>query len=310
MALGTLPRAPEVGPAHPLSGNTTANVTMNDTPSFTPRFLHTPAGTTLSVSLHNVGDFTHTFTLSAKPNVVLSPALTPAELYAFFRTNGSLANVSVAPGSTGWANVSFNASTGLSAFEFVSLVPYQFQSGMYGFVNITSTGPGLELSENTSDSLVFIPNALAASPSHYPAVLDVDVTNLGTLGHTFTLAAQSNTTLTPTNYTQYFQMHPPLVSVNVPSGAGASVWANFTVTAPGVYEYICEITGHFASGMFGFLYVGVPVPPPPATPSTALVETWVLAGSGILVGIGIVLAAVAAFTGRFPRPPRSHGGHP
>jgi hypothetical protein len=59
------------------------------------------------------------------------------------------------------------------------------------------------------------------------------------------------------------------------------------------------------------LYVGVAVPTPPAPPSTAVVETWVLAGSGVLLAIGLALVLVAAFTGRFPRPRDAgrHGGH-
>jgi uncharacterized cupredoxin-like copper-binding protein len=309
-ALGHLPAAPEVGMAHPLATNVSLALNLTDAPAFAPRYLSAPAGSSVSIHLENVGNYTHTFTLSAKPGVTLSPALTPSGVYRFFQTNGSLANVSLAPGTSGYANVSFNASEGLASFEFVSVVPYQFQAGMSGFLNLTSTGPGLQLSENTSDALAFVPNALSASPAHYPAVVDVLVTNLGSFGHTFTLAPQTNVSLSPANFTTYFQQHPPLVSVNVPSGAGLTVWANFTVTAPGVYQYICEIPGHFASGMYGFLYVGVPVPAVAPPPSTAIVEGWVLVGSAVLLGIGVGVALIASFTGRFPRAPGGpHGGH-
>jgi uncharacterized cupredoxin-like copper-binding protein len=309
-ALGTLPAAPLVGHARPLT--TTVNLTVNltDQPAFAPRYLSAPAGAAISIHLANVGNFTHTFTLAKSPGVVLSPTWSPAQVDQFFQKNGSLANVSLAPGAAGWANVSFNSSAGLSSFEFVSVVPYQFQAGMYGFLNLTSVGPGLQLSENTTDGLQFVPNVLTATPAHYPATVDVLVTNQGSFAHTFTMAAQSNVTLSPGNFTQYFQQHAPLVSANVPAGGGSTVWANFTVTGPGVFQYICEIPGHFASGMDGFLYVGFSPPPPAPAPSTAIVEGWVLAGSLALLGIGVALAAVASFTGRFPRSPRSHGGHP
>jgi uncharacterized cupredoxin-like copper-binding protein len=309
-ALGSLPQAPWVGYARAPASNLTLAVNLTDAPAFSPQFLNVAAGSTVDLHLHNAGQFNHTFTLAKTPNVRLATTASPAQVYQFFRQNGTLANVSLAPGGSGWANLSFNASSGLSSFEFASVVPYQFQAGMWGLLNITSVGPGLRLSDNTTDSLQFIPSALAAGPSHYPTVLDVLVTNEGSFGHTFTVVAQTNLSLSPTNFTAYFSQHPPLVSVNIPSGAGSSAWANFTIAGPGVYEYICEIPGHFGAGMYGFLYVGVPVPAPPPAPSTAVVEVWVLVGAAVLVGIGVALAAVASFAGRFPRPPGSHGGHP
>lgn len=306
-ALGALPASPTIGVAHPLAGPAQLNVSLTDAPAFVPRYLSVPAGSNVSVHLSNSGNFTHTFTLSATPNARMSPTLTPSGVYQFFRANGTLANVSLAPGAVGWANFSISASAGLSSFEFASVVPYQFQAGMWGELNVTSVGPGLLLDENTTDGLQFVPNVLSASPGHYPIVIDVLVTNQGSFGHTFTLAPQSNVTLSPANFTQYFQQHAPLVSSTVPSGGGATVWANFTVTGPGVYQYICEVAGHFADGMYGLLYVGVPVPTPPPPPSTAIVESWVLVGTAALFGIGVLLAVVAGFTGRFPRSPGS--GH-
>jgi uncharacterized cupredoxin-like copper-binding protein len=308
-ALASLPQAPSVGYARPVSLSSIVNLSLTDAPAFSPQFLNVPAGSTVDLRLHNLGQYNHTFTVSAKPNVRLAPTSSPAQVFQFFRLNGTLANVSLGPGNQGWANLTFNASSGLSSFEFASVVPYQFQAGMWGLVNVTSVGPGLRLSENTTDSLQFVPSVLAASPAHYPTDLNVLVTNQGSFGHTFSVAAESNVTLFPGNFSKYFAQHPPLVSVNVPSGAGMTVWANFTVSGPGIYEYICEILGHFASGMSGLLYVGLPVPAPPTPPSSAVVDTWVLAGSGILLGIGVAFAAVASFTGRFPRAPGSHGGH-
>lgn len=308
-AIGALPRAPLIGYAHPAAGNVSLSVNLTDTPAFSPRFLSAPAGTNVSIRLNNTGNYSHTFTLLAQPNVVLSPTLSPAQLDQYIRANGSLANVSLAPGAQGWANVSFNGSVGLSSFEFVSLVPYQFQAGMSGFLNLTSVGPGLLLSDNTTDSFRFIPDVLTAAPAHYPATVDVLVTNQGSFAHTFTVAPQSNVTLSPGNFTQYFQQHAPLVSASVPTGGGSTVWANFTMYGPGIYEYICEVPGHFANGMYGFLYVGVTPKLPPPPPSTAIVETWVLAGSLALLGVGVALAAVASYTGRFPRRPESYGKH-
>ena len=302
--------APEVGFAHPLAQSENRTVNLTDRPSFTPQFVSVPAGFSVSLHLVNVGIYPHTFTLCATPGARLLAGWSPIQVDSFFAKNGTLANVSLAPGAQGWANLTFNSTEALDTFEFASVVPYQFQSGMWGLLNVTSTVPGVELSENTTDSLSFVPNVLSASPPHYPIVVAVLVTNEGNFGHTFTIAPQSNVSLTPNNFTSYFAAHPPLVSANVPGLPGGTVWANFTIFGPGVYEYICEISGHFANGMYGFFYVGVPVPAPPPAPSTAIVDSWVLVGSAILLSVGVIFAALSSLAGRFPPRTSPPGSHP
>lgn len=306
-AFGHMPSIPSVGVARPLTSST-VTLDMTDQPRYSPAFLSVAAGTNVTFHLVNVGAYTHTFTLLAHPGVVLNTSWTPTQVDQYVAQNGSLANVSVPASSAANATVTFNRTTGFDSFEFLSLVPYQFQAGMSGFVNITSTAPGLTDFDNTTDSYSFVPDELEASVTHYPFNLDVLVTNTGNLGHTFTVVAQSNYSLSPANFTSYFQAHPPLVSATIPGGAGSSAWANFTVPGPGVYQYICEVPGHFASGMTGELYVGVTPPPPPAAPSTAVIQGWILVGSGVLLGVGIALAAVTAYMGRFP-PPKEESHH-
>ena len=307
--LALVPAAATIGYAHPLSGNSSATVNLTDAPAFTPSSLSANPNATLSVELVNQGAYNHTFTLSPVPGLVLSPSLSPSQLYSFFAKNGSLANVSVAPGGTAWANVTFNASVSGDSFEFVSVVPYQFQSGMRGFVNMTASGPGVLLMDNTTDAYRFVPAVLSANGTHYPLVVDVQVTNQGSLSHTFTVSPLSNYTLSPANFTDTFQTNAPLVDQAINSGAGTTAWANFTVRAPGVYQYVCTVPGHFANGMDGFLYVGVSPPPPTQAPSTAIVETWVLIGSAGLLGVGILVAVIASYTGRFSSGRSGDGGH-
>jgi uncharacterized cupredoxin-like copper-binding protein len=300
--------APEIGYAHPETG-LTVTLNMTDAPAFVPNYANVPEGTNVTFNLVNRGNFTHSFTVSTVPDLKLSTSLTPNQLYSFFAKNGSLANVSVGPGATGHATINFPDTDALDQFEFVSVVPYQFQAGMSGVINVTSTGPGVMVNESTINAPGFSPDVLAANGTHYPLVIDILVTNQGTLPHTFTVVPQSNVTLTPQNFTNYFDVHAPLANVNVPPSTGGTVWANFTVGI-GVYQYLCEIPGHFEAGMDGLLYVGVPPPPVPAAPSTAIVEEWVLVGSAVLLGIGVLLAATASFVGRFPAPPKKPGhGH-
>jgi uncharacterized cupredoxin-like copper-binding protein len=278
------------------------NLTMNltDRPQFQPQFVSVNVSTNLTIQLQNTGQLNHSFTVSKIPNLVLNRSWDPTQLDAFFAKNGSLANVTLNPGTHTSVNLSFNATSGLDSFEFVSIVPYQFQAGMWGFINVTG-GPGFYFSDNATNSLTFVPSVLEANISHFPAVLDVQVTNLGALSHTWTLGPWSNYTLSPANFTTYFATHPPLASSPIPSTPGQSAWANFTIAGAGVYQYICTIPGHFAAGMTGFLYIDVPPPQPPVPPSSAIVQGSLLIGTGVLVGIGVVLVVAASLVGRFPK---------
>jgi uncharacterized cupredoxin-like copper-binding protein len=306
-----LPSAPTVGVGHPEATPANFSVNLTDAPAYQPRYLNATVsgGATVSVHLDNLGGLAHTFTVvnSSQAGVVLNRSWTPQQLDAYFTANGSLVNVNVSAGASAWANFSVPSATSFQSFEFVSTIPYQFQAGMWGFLNLTSSGATVMLTENTTNSFSFVPNALSAGPSVHGAVtLHVLVTNQGSLSHTFTVAGQSNVTLTTIGY---FASHPPLANVSVPDSPGGSVWANFTVPGVGVYEYVCTVPGHFIQGMFGFLYVGVPVPPPPPSPSTAIVAIPVLAGSGVLLGVGLALAVASSYAGQFPKKPAEPGHH-
>ncbi len=300
------------GPGGGTPGPENLTVNLTDAPSFDPRNLEAVAGAQVHFVLNNTGSFNHTFTISAAAGVVLPENTTPAALDHFLTLNGTLVNVSLPGGSTLQINYTVPGNDAGDSFEFVSQVPYQFQAGMFGFFNVTSgqAGPAVELNETTLDTLAFAPNVLnASSISSYPASVHVLVTNLGGDAHTFTLAEQPNVTLDPASFNSYFSSHPPAVNVVVPGGSGATAWANFTVPTSGAYEYICEVSGHFVNGMFGWLYVGEPVPVTSVGPSTAIVQPALLAGAGVLLGIGVLLTAAATFTGRFPRRPPATGGH-
>jgi uncharacterized cupredoxin-like copper-binding protein len=277
-----------------------------------PRYLNaTVSGTVnVSVALHNTGSTTHTFTVvnASNSSTVLNRSLNPQNLTAYFATYPPSENVSVAGGTSTWANFSLASATTFRSLEFVSTIPYQFQAGMWGFLNLTPLGPTVVLSDNATNTPAFVPNVLSAGPSvHGPVTLDVLLVDLGSVSHTFTVAPQPNVTVTTVGY---FASHPPLANQSIVPGPPKPIWANFTVPAIGVYEYVCTVTGHFTAGMYGFLYVGVPVPPPPPTPSTAIVAIPILVGSAVLLGVGIVLALGSAYLGRLPKKPRTDGPHP
>jgi len=314
---GAHPAALRVAPAANIGnpggsqGIVNLSVNLTDAPSFSPNALTAKAGTVIDLKLTNTGSYNHTFTVANVSGYVFPATETPAQLTAWFAANGSLANVAVAGGQSTSVNLSIPAADDGDSFEVVSLIPYQFQAGMHGFLNISSggaTGPGVQATESTNDQLRFLPNQLTINATAFPVNVDIQVTNQGSTPHTFTLEAQSNNTLSPANFTQYFTAHPPMADVSL-NTAGAVVWANFTVAKPGVFEYICRIPGHFSNGMFGWLYVGVTPAPTAAGPSTEIVQEGVLIGAGSLLGLGAAFTLGASLTGRFPRAPRPPAAH-
>ncbi len=300
-----------VGVAHttpaPAAAPSTVIVNMTDTPAFLPNAISVNAGSNVTFDLRNLGNYTHTFTLLRQANVTLSPSMTPDQLDAYFNQNGSTINESVAPGGLASVTYAVPLTTYSLTFEYVSVVAYQFQAGMHGTLSVIPTvGGNATLSDNTTDALSFVPNALELNTTgmHFPINVSMTLTNLGALIHTWTLVPQAGVNITPTNFTSYFEAHPPLANISVTSAGGSGY---FLIGGPGVYMYICEEPGHFASGMYGYLYVDVPVPHVAAV-STSIVYAWVLAVALGIVGVGVVLSFVVAYTGRFPKPPA--GGSP
>ncbi|MCI4331710.1 MAG: hypothetical protein L3K19_07705 [Thermoplasmata archaeon] len=300
------------GPGGGNGQNVGVNLTATDAPAFTPNSFTAVAGSVVELRIMNNGSLAHTFTLSKAANHRLLPNVTPAELNAFFNANGSFVNVTLAPHSLTFANLSVPDGSGGNSYEFVSVLPYQFQAGMAGFLNVSAgvSGPPVSLNVNAlAGQTLWDPSVLAVNASSYPVAVDVAVTNLGSSTHTWWLSPFPNYNLSFANFTTFFQAHPPLASVNLASSPGGTVQANFTVAKAGVYEYICTVPGHFANGMFGFLYIGVPPPAPAAAPGTAIVQEGVLVLGGTLLGVGGALTLVASFTGRFPRQPGSDESH-
>jgi uncharacterized cupredoxin-like copper-binding protein len=289
------------------------NVTINTSaaPAFVPNAIHATAGENLTITLHNNGTYNHTFTLSSNGTETFPLNWSPTELSGYFSAHPPLVNVSMPAHSTETVNLSVNSSMAGGHFEFVSVVPYQFQAGLYGFLNVTPPVTSqLTFYVNASDKLAFISNELdASSVTKFPVGITVFFGTLGVLSHTFTLSPLPNYNLSSANFTTFFTQHLPLVSIPVPLSAGTYNNGSFVISAPGYYEYICTVPGHFSSGMYGFLYVGVAAPAPAVGPavSTAIVQSEILIGGGSLLAIGLILAAAASVSGRVP--PKTSGGH-
>ncbi len=96
------------------------------------------------------------------------------------------------------------------------------------------------------------------------ATITVTFTDDDVLPHTFNISSREGFEI-PTNYTaaqlnKLFSEYPALYAASV-SYEGDSSIGNFTSpSAPGWYEFVCNESGHFAEGMYGFIAFGESVP--------------------------------------------------
>jgi uncharacterized cupredoxin-like copper-binding protein len=308
---------PHYGLAPDVNGtsNSTVNVTMNvtDAPAFQPSAINVTVNQTVSLTIVNRGNYSHTFTLSSNGSYVLPTNITPENLSLYFQQHPPIVNVTLNASQTVHANFTMNGSTAGGRFEYVSVVPYQFQAGMYGFVSVAqlAKGPPMTFYTNATNDLHFVPAVLdAENATSLPVKIVVDFGNVGSLSHTFTLSPIEGYNLSPSNFTTFFSTHHPLVDMPVPTSPGTYNTGSAVILKKGFYEFICTVPGHFASGMFGFLYVGVKPPVTVGAPlSTAIVSSGVLVAGAAVLGIGIVLAVIATYSGRIPRKPPSSEHH-
>lgn len=158
----------------------------------------------------------------------------------------------------------------------------------------TAAGTTVTMTVGSNNQFIFSPadisNVVPGSN------VTISITNLATVPHTFTLSSLDNYTLPYSgnvNLTSDFLVkHPPRVNQNISGTVGAQVLVQFTApTQIGSYQFFCTQTGHFASGMEGFLGVGISVGPPPAPPG---IGDAVFIISGTIVGL-VILAIILGF---------------
>lgn len=159
----------------------------------------------------------------------------------------------------------------------------------------TAAGMTVQMSVGANGGLIFTPQNIPSIP---PGTnLTIDISNLGSIPHTFTLSSLVNYTLPASGNTNlsstFLVQHPPFYTINIPGVQGTNVAvASFIVpSVVGSYQFFCTQTGHFAGGMQGFLGVGEYVGPPPALPGIG-VPVFII--SGVIVGL-VVVAIVLGF---------------
>ena len=142
-----------------------------------------------------------------------------------------------------------------------------------GYINVTG-----------EDSYSFVPNTFEQLPTN--ATIKVAFTDAGVLAHTFSILDREGWVIPSTaDLPQLVSTYGLLVGANA-SGPG-TVPATFTSPGPGWYEFVCLESGHFQSGMYGFVAFGENLPAnlTVSAPSMA-------AGAAVFIIVGTISALV------------------
>jgi plastocyanin len=140
------------------------------------------------------------------------------------------------------------------------------------------------------------------------ANISVRFTDQSALQHSFTITSREGYVI-PTGYTdeqlsQFLSTYPPMFSLLV-NGSGEVATGNFTSPAtPGWYEFVCDVSGHFQNGMYGFVAFGENLPPNlTKTPRTGLGLSSITPLDGVAIAV-IFLAFLASLVLWRRRPPK------
>jgi plastocyanin len=123
------------------------------------------------------------------------------------------------------------------------------------------------------------------------ATITVTFTDDDVLQHTFNISSREGFVI-PTSYTaaqldHLFGTYPSLFSATV-NGPGDQYVGSFRSPAtPGWYEFVCNVTGHFQNGMYGFIAFGENLPSNLTPPSRVGVG-----GGGISTIDGAIIVVV------------------
>lgn len=116
------------------------------------------------------------------------------------------------------------------------------------------------VSVTASSGFMFTPNAFNDVGTN--TTVTVTFVDGDTLSHTFSIwgreGVQIPSSTTPAQLATLFTEYPALVSLT--GASGQTNTSSFTSPGPGWYEFVCLETGHFQSGMYGFIAFGEPLP--------------------------------------------------
>jgi plastocyanin len=113
------------------------------------------------------------------------------------------------------------------------------------------------------------PDAFQEVPTN--ATITVTFTDDDVLQHSFTISSREGFVI-PTSYTttqldQLFTTYPALFSALVNASGDQVVGTFHSPSTPGWYEFVCNVSGHFQDGMYGFIAFGEDLPSNLTAPS-------------------------------------------
>lgn len=133
--------------------------------------------------------------------------------------------------------------------------------------NVEPSGAGhvqgsASISIATVSNFGYQPDAIGNVPLN--ATITVTLTDEDVLPHTFNISSREGFEI-PTDYTasqlnQLFDQYHALYAAEVNYEGDVSIGSFTSPSAPGWYEFICNQSGHFTEGMYGFIAFGEPVP--------------------------------------------------
>jgi len=165
----------------------------------------------------------------------------------------------------------------------------------------------------------YLPDTVQQVPTN--ATITVTFTDDDVLQHSFVISSREGfvipTGYTDTQLTQFFTTYPALYYAVVNAQGDQSVGTFHSPAAPGWYEFVCNVTGHFQNGMYGFIAFGENLPSNLTPPSRVGVGGVTLSPlDEAAIGVLIVALAVAVVLWRrrragpksralSPRPPEA-----
>jgi len=132
------------------------------------------------------------------------------------------------------------------------------------------------------------------------ANITVTFTDTDVLPHSFTISSREGfvipTTDTPTQLSALFTAYPAIYSVLLGGMGAQDIGTLRSPAAPGWYEFVCNVSGHFQDGMYGFIAFGESLPsnltPPTRTglggASITPLQAGIVGGVVVVVILGLI----------------------
>jgi len=193
----------------------------------------------------------------------------------------------------------------------VIIVPVHSPAARVG-VSTTPTATGSVSVEATAD-YQYQPDTFEQVPIN--ATITVTFTDADVLAHSFTISTREGFVI-PTSYTnakleQLFTTYPARYSSFVNGSGDQSVGSFHSPPAPGWYEFVCNVSGHFQDGMYGFIAFGENLPSNLTAPSrVGIGGTSVTPLDAVLIGGTVVVLVLGIAYWRRRRMPSAPPSEP